>query len=166
VAPTPSRRRHASVSSSTRLSSTRHGSRLADPQQTQEPAGDGARVPVSWPCARTRTAGHRPPTRPRREGDAAGLGADHDVRTQPIGERRARDGEGGEQLRNQWPILAAGALSTISGVGFAAVAVADDTVHLGMLALYAATGGVFFVIQAGLLPPFPPAAESAASVPA
>jgi hypothetical protein len=35
-------------------------------------------------------------------------------------------------------------------VGFAAVAVADDTVHLGMLVLYAATGGVFF-IQAGLL---------------
>ena len=54
------------------------------------------------------------------------------------------------RLRNQWPILAAGALSTISGVGLA-VAVADDTVHLGMLALYAATGGVFFVIQAGLL---------------
>ena len=44
-----------------------------------------------------------------------------------------------------------GALSTISGVGFTAVAVADDTVHLGMLAPYAATGGVFFVIQAGLL---------------
>ena len=60
---------------------------------------------------------------------------DHDVRTQPIGERRARDREGGQRLRNQWPILAAGALSTISGVGFAAVAVADDTVHLGMLAL-------------------------------
>jgi hypothetical protein len=76
---------------------------------------------------------------------------DHDVRTQPIGERRARDREGCQRLRNQWPILAAGALSTISGVGFAAVAVADDTVHLGMLALYAATGGVFFVIQAGLL---------------
>jgi hypothetical protein len=74
---------------------------------------------------------------------------DHDVRTQPIGERRARDREGGQRLRNQWPILAAGALSTISGVGFAAVAVADDTVHLGRLALYAATGGVF-VIQAGL----------------
>jgi hypothetical protein len=84
-------------------------------------------------------------------GDAAGLGADHDVRTQPIGERRARDREGGQRLRNQWPILAAGALSTISGVGFAAVAVADDTVHLGMLALHAATSGVFFVIQAGLL---------------
>jgi hypothetical protein len=47
------------------------------------------------------------------------------------------------------------------------VAVADDTVHLGMLALYAATGGVFFVIQAGLLARrFPPAAESAASAPA
>ena len=75
---------------------------------------------------------------------------DHDVRTQPIGQRRARDREGGQRLRNQWPILAAGALSTISGVGLA-VAVADDTVHLGMLALYAATCGVFFVIQAGLL---------------
>jgi hypothetical protein len=74
---------------------------------------------------------------------------DHDVRTQPIGERRARDREGGQRLRNQWPILAAGALSIISGVGFAAVA--DNTVHLRMLALYAATGGVFFVIQAGLL---------------
>jgi hypothetical protein len=99
-------------------------------------------------------------------GDAAGLGADHDVCTQPIGERRARDREGGQRLRNQWPILAAGALSTISGVGFAAVAVADDTVHLGMLALYAATGGVFFVVQAGGgRPPLPPAAESAASVP-
>jgi hypothetical protein len=43
------------------------------------------------------------------------------------------------------------ALSPVSGVGFAAVAVAGDTVHLGMLALYAAIGGVFFVIQAGLL---------------
>ena len=58
-------------------------------------------------------------------------------------------------------------LSTISGVGFAAVAVADDTVRLGMLALYAATGGVFFVIPGGAArPPFPPAVESAASVPA
>jgi len=76
---------------------------------------------------------------------------DH-LRTQPIGERRTRDCEGGQRLPNQWPIHAAGAQSTISGVGFAAVAVAvaDDTVHLGMLALYAATGGVF-VIQAGLL---------------
>jgi hypothetical protein len=42
---------------------------------------------------------------------------DHDVRTQPIGERRARDREGGQRLPNQWPILAAGAVSTISGVG-------------------------------------------------
>ncbi len=90
---------------------------------------------------------------------------DHDVRTQPIGERRARDREGRQRLRNQWPILAAGALSTISGVGFAAVAVADDTVHLGMLALYAATGGVFCHPGGAARPPFPPAAESAASVP-
>ena len=80
---------------------------------------------------------------------------DHDVRTQPIGERRARDREGGQRLRNQWPILAAGALSTISGVGFAAVAVADDTVHLGMLALYAATGGVFLSSRRGCSPAVP-----------
>jgi len=83
---------------------------------------------------------------------------DH-LRTQPIGERRARG------LRNQWPIHAAGAQSTITGVGFAAVAVADDTVHLGMLALYAATGGVFCHPGWAARPPFPPAAESAASVP-
>jgi hypothetical protein len=71
----------------------------------------------------------------------------------PIGECRARDREGGQRLRNQWPILAAGALSTISGVGFAAVAVAvaDHTVHLGMLALYAATGGVELRHPGGLL---------------
>jgi hypothetical protein len=79
---------------------------------------------------------------------------DHDVRTQPIGERRARDREGGQRLRNQWPILAAGALSTISGVGFAAVAVADDTVHLGMLALYA-TDGVFWSSRRGCSPAVP-----------
>jgi hypothetical protein len=42
---------------------------------------------------------------------------DHDLRTQPIGERRARDREGGQRLPNQWPILAADAVSTISGVG-------------------------------------------------
>ena len=53
------------------------------------------------------------------------------------------------------PILAAGALSTISGVGFAAVAVADDTVHLGMLALYAATGGVFLLSRRGCSPAVP-----------
>jgi hypothetical protein len=46
------------------------------------------------------------------------------------------------------------------------VAVADDAVHLGMLALYAA-GGVFFVIQAGLLARCSHRlAESAAAVPA
>ncbi len=76
-----------------------------------------------------------------------------------------RDREGARRLRNQWPILAAGALSTISGVGFAAVAVADDTVHLGMLALYAATGAVFCHPGGAARPPFPPAVESAASVP-
>src|SRR6476619_7392163 len=64
------------------------------------------------------------------------------VRTQPIGERRARDREV-VSVRNQWPILAAAHCPPSA----AAVAVADDTVHLGMLALDAGTGGVFFVIQ-------------------
>ena len=90
---------------------------------------------------------------------------DHDVRTQPIGERRARDREGGQRLRNQWPILAAGALSTISGVGFAAVAVAADTVHLGMLALYAATGGVFLSSRRGCSPAVPTGCRIRPSVP-
>ena len=74
-------------------------------------------------------------------GDAGGLGADHDVRSQPIGERRARDREGGQRLRNQWPILAAGALSTISGVGFAAVAVADGVESVDQLIKGAAMAG-------------------------
>jgi hypothetical protein len=40
----------------------------------------------------------------------------------------------------------------LSGVGFAPVAVAEDTVHLGMLALYAATGGVFLSSRRGCPP--------------
>jgi hypothetical protein len=99
-------------------------------------------------------------------GDVAGLGADHDVRTQPIGERRARDREGCQRLRNQWPILAAGTLSTISGVGFAAVAVADDTVHLGMLALTPPPAACSSSSRRGCSPAVPPGAESSAAVPA
>ena len=70
---------------------------------------------------------------------------DPDVR-HPADRRTRRPGsEGGQRLRNQWPIPAAGAPSTISGVGLAPVAVAEDTVHLGMLALYAATGNWYLI---------------------
>jgi hypothetical protein len=80
---------------------------------------------------------------------------DPDVR-HPADRRTRRPGsEGGQRLRNQWPIPAAGAPSTISGVGFAPVAVAEDTVHLGMLALYAATGGVFLSSRRGCPPAVP-----------
>ena len=79
---------------------------------------------------------------------------DHDVRTQPIGERRARDGEGGQQLRNQWPILAAGALSTPQRYQGFAVAVADDTVTSGC-SRSTPPPAACFVIQAGCSPAVP-----------
>jgi uncharacterized membrane protein HdeD (DUF308 family) len=44
------------------------------------------------------------------------------------------------ELGNQWPMLAAGALSAIGGVVFAITAAAHDTVHLGIVAFYAASG--------------------------
>ena len=92
---------------------------------------------------------------------------DHDVRTQPIGERLAPGiarAVSGSATSGRYSPQAHS--PTISGVGFPAVAVADDTVHLRMLALYAA-GGVFLRHPGGAArPPFPPAAESAASVPA
>jgi uncharacterized membrane protein HdeD (DUF308 family) len=71
------------------------------------------------------------------------------------------------QLGSQWPMLAAGALSTIAGVVFAITVAAHDTVHLGILAFYAANGGLLFVIQGWLLARHPhQTAGSAASVPA
>jgi uncharacterized membrane protein HdeD (DUF308 family) len=50
----------------------------------------------------------------------------------------------------QWPLLLAGGVSVIAGVVFIAAAAADST-KLRMLAIYAAIGGVEFVIQAWLL---------------
>jgi uncharacterized membrane protein HdeD (DUF308 family) len=71
------------------------------------------------------------------------------------------------QLGRQWPMLAAGALSTIGGVGFAITVAAHDTVHLGTVAFYAASGGLFFVIQGWLVARhLHRTAGSAASVPA
>lgn len=54
------------------------------------------------------------------------------------------------QLGNQWPLLLANGLSVIGGVAFL-IAAAVGHPRLGMLAIYAATGGIEFVIQAWLL---------------
>jgi len=50
----------------------------------------------------------------------------------------------------QWPMRLAGAGSVIFGVAFL-VASGSSAPQLNMLALYAATGGIDFIIQAGLL---------------
>jgi uncharacterized membrane protein HdeD (DUF308 family) len=55
------------------------------------------------------------------------------------------------QLGNQWPLLLANGVSVIGGVAFILAAVAGDNPNLSMLAIYAATGGTEFVIQAWLL---------------
>jgi uncharacterized membrane protein HdeD (DUF308 family) len=54
------------------------------------------------------------------------------------------------QLGNQWPLLLANGVSVIGGVAFL-IAAAVGHPNLSMLAIYAATGGVEFVIQAWLL---------------
>jgi uncharacterized membrane protein HdeD (DUF308 family) len=54
------------------------------------------------------------------------------------------------QLGNQWPLLLANGVSVIGGVAFL-IAAAIAHPKLGMLAIYAATGGTEFVIQAWLL---------------
>jgi uncharacterized membrane protein HdeD (DUF308 family) len=51
---------------------------------------------------------------------------------------------------NQWPMLLAGGVSVIAGVAYL-IASASAAPALSMLALYAAAGGIDFVIQAGLL---------------
>jgi uncharacterized membrane protein HdeD (DUF308 family) len=53
-------------------------------------------------------------------------------------------------LGRQWPLLLAGAGSTLFGISFVVMAAADDP-NLRMIAIYAAGGGVEFVIQAWLL---------------
>ena len=50
----------------------------------------------------------------------------------------------------QWPLLLAGAGSTLFGVAFIVMSGGDDPM-LEMIAVYAATGGVEFGIQAWLL---------------
>jgi uncharacterized membrane protein HdeD (DUF308 family) len=55
------------------------------------------------------------------------------------------------QFGNQWPLLLANGVSVIGGVAFVLAAVTADDPKLRMLAIYAATGGTEFVIQAWLL---------------
>ena len=54
------------------------------------------------------------------------------------------------QLGNQWPLLLANGVSVLGGIVFIIGSTADDP-KLRMIAVYAATGGVEFVIQAWLL---------------
>jgi uncharacterized membrane protein HdeD (DUF308 family) len=54
-------------------------------------------------------------------------------------------------LGNQCPLLLANGVSVIAGVAFLLAAITADNPKLSMLAIYAATGGVEFVIQAWLL---------------
>ena len=54
------------------------------------------------------------------------------------------------QYGSQWPMLLAGGVSVIAGFVYVASAAGDDPT-LGRLAVYAATGGADFVIQAWLL---------------
>jgi uncharacterized membrane protein HdeD (DUF308 family) len=53
-------------------------------------------------------------------------------------------------LGGQWPLLLAGAGSTLFGIAFLVMSGADDPT-LRMIAAYAAGGGVEFAIQAWLL---------------
>jgi len=54
------------------------------------------------------------------------------------------------EFGNQWPLLLANSVSVI-GIAFVTAAIAADHPNLSMLAIYAATGGTEFVIQAWLL---------------
>jgi NAD(P)-dependent dehydrogenase (short-subunit alcohol dehydrogenase family) len=59
---------------------------------------------------------------------------------------RRRDPE----LGKQWPMLIAGGLSFLVGIFYNVQALGDDP-SLSALATYATGGGVFFIVQAGLL---------------
>jgi uncharacterized membrane protein HdeD (DUF308 family) len=53
-------------------------------------------------------------------------------------------------LGNQWPMLVAGSLSALVGLFYIGQALGDDP-KLSVLSVYAAGGGVFFVIQSAVL---------------
>ena len=53
-------------------------------------------------------------------------------------------------LGNQWPMLLAGGVSIIAGIAYLMLSAGDDP-KLRPLAIYTATGGIEFVVQAWLL---------------
>ena len=55
-----------------------------------------------------------------------------------------------ERFGSQWPMLLAGGISVIGGVAFV-IASTMTAPMLSMLAIYAATGGIDFILQAWLL---------------
>ena len=55
------------------------------------------------------------------------------------------------QLGNQWPLLLANGISVIGGIAFLLAGLVADQPKLRLLAIYAATGGIEFVLQAWLL---------------
>jgi uncharacterized membrane protein HdeD (DUF308 family) len=56
----------------------------------------------------------------------------------------------GPELGKQWPVLIAGGLSFLVGIFYNVQALGDDP-SLSALSTYATGGGLFFIIQAGLL---------------
>jgi uncharacterized membrane protein HdeD (DUF308 family) len=56
----------------------------------------------------------------------------------------------GAERGKQWPMLIAGGLSFVVGIFYNIQAVGDDP-SLDVLSVYATGGGVFFIVQAGLL---------------
>ncbi|GAA3128281.1 DUF308 domain-containing protein [Streptosporangium carneum] len=56
----------------------------------------------------------------------------------------------GPELGRQWPILIAGGLSFLVGIFYNIQALGADA-SLDVLSVYATGGGVFFIVQAGLL---------------
>ncbi|MDN5780445.1 MAG: DUF308 domain-containing protein [Luteimonas sp.] len=56
----------------------------------------------------------------------------------------------GPELGRQWPMLIAGGLSFLVGISYDVQAAGDDP-SLQKLSVYAIGGGIFFIVQAGLL---------------
>src|SRR4051794_17280186 len=94
-------------------------------------------------------------TRPRRDRSPEGCGASRAV--QRFARARAlwrgilvTALRRGAQLGNRWPMLLAGSGSVVIGLVYVMMAAAGHP-RLGVLAIYAATGGVEFVIQSWLI---------------
>lgn len=56
----------------------------------------------------------------------------------------------GPELGRQWPMLIAGGLSLLVGISYG-IQAAGNKPSLGVLSIYATGGGIFYIVQAGLL---------------